>query len=190
MTTENPHLHMPDAPGQEPWTAAERLYRQEALHMELEPPAGLEEQVFGALGQPVRVSPKKTSWRVGGAAVVAAVALTWWALPSDGGHVPSPATPMETADVPAVIESETFVPSEMPVDVRELESAPPKKVANDHEVSAQGAGHVSALEALDALDASEVPAVDDLNTDRGLSVKDRSPQQEVRKAKVEVHSEH
>ena len=46
------------------------------------------------------------------------------------------------------------------------------------------------MSTLEALDASEVPALDDLNTNRGLSVKDRAPQQEVRRAKVEVHSEH
>ena len=79
MTTENPHQHMPEAPGQEPWTSAERLYREEALRMELDPPAGLEAQVFSALGQPVSASPKKTSWWVGGVAVAAALALTWCA---------------------------------------------------------------------------------------------------------------
>ena len=62
MTTENPHQHMLEAPGQESWTAAERLYREEALRMELDPPAGLEAQVFSALDQPVSTSSKKTSW--------------------------------------------------------------------------------------------------------------------------------
>ena len=53
MTTDNPHQHMPEAPGDEPWTAAERLLRKEAFHMELDPPAGLEAQVFSALDQPM-----------------------------------------------------------------------------------------------------------------------------------------
>ena len=43
---------------------------------------------------------------------------------------------------------------------------------------------------MEALDVSELPAVDNPNENRGLSVKDQVPQQEVRKAKVEVHSEH
>ena len=43
--------------------------------MELDPPAGLESQVFSALDQPVSVSSKKSSWWGGGVAVVAAVAL-------------------------------------------------------------------------------------------------------------------
>ena len=186
MTTENPHQHMPEAPGQEPWTAAERLYREEALRMELDPPAGLEAQVFSALDQPVRAS-KKTSWWVGGVAVAAAVALTWWAMPSDAGHVASPTPHMDTAEVPAASEPEASQPSEAPHDVQELVAAPSAKASNDREEPVQGEDRVSTLE---ALEASEVPAGDDLNTNRGLSVKDRSPQQEVRKANVEVHFEH
>lgn len=187
MTTENPHQHMPEAPGQEPWTSAERLYREEALRMELDPPAGLEAQVFSALDQPVSVSPKKTSWWVGGAAVVVAVALTWWAMPSDAGHVVSPTPHLDTAEVSAAFEQEASQPSEAPHDVQELVVATSAKVSNDREESEQAEDRVSTLE---ALEASEVPAVDDFNTNRELSVKDRSPQQEVRKAKVEVHSEH
>ena len=187
MTTENPHQHMPEAPGQEPWTSAERLYREEALRMELDPPAGLEAQVFSALDQPVSVSPKKTSWWVGGAAVVAAGALTWWAMTSDAGHVTSPAPHMGAEAAPATTEPEMSEPSETPLDVQKLEAAPAAKVSDDQDEPVQPEDHVSTLE---ALDASEVPAVDDLNTNRGLSVKDRAPQQEVRRAKVEVHSEH
>ena len=187
MTIENPHQHMPEAPGQEPWTSAERLYREEALRVELDPPAGLEAQVFSALDQPVSVSPKKTSWWVGGAAVVAAVALTWWAMPSDAGHVASPAPHMGAEAIPATTAPETSEPSETPLDVQKLEAAPAAKVSNDQDEPVQPEDHVSTLE---ALDASEVPAVDDLNTNRGLSVKDRAPRQEVRRAKVEVHSEH
>lgn len=187
MTTENPHQHMPEAPGQEPWTSAERLYSEAALRMELDPPAGLEAQVFSALDQPVSVSPKKASWWVGGAAVVAAVALTWWAMPSDAGHVASPAPHMGAEAIPATTEPEVSEPSEAPLDVQKLEAASAAKVSNDQDEPVQAGDHVSTLE---ALDASEVPAVDDLNTNRGLSVKDRAPQQEVRRAKVEVHSEH
>ena len=187
MTTENPHQHMPEAPGQEPWTSAERLYREETLRVELDPPAGLEAQVFSALDQPVSVSPKKTSWWVGGAAVVAAGALTWWAMTSDAGHVTSPAPHMGAEAAPATTEPEMSEPSETPLDVQKLEAAPAAKVSDDQDEPVQPEDHVSTLE---ALDASEVPAVDDLNTNRGLSVKDRAPQQEVRRAKVEVHSEH
>ena len=160
--------------------------------MELDPPAGLEAQVFSALDQPVSVSPKKTSWWVGGAAVVAAVALTWWAMPSDAGHVTSPA-PHVGADhvgaeaVPATTEPEMSEPSEIPLDVQKLEAAPVAKVSNDQQEPVQAEDHVSNLEALDAF---EVPTMNDLSTNRGLSVKDRAPQQEVRRAKVEVHSEH
>ena len=187
MTTENPHQHMPEAPGQEPWTAAEHLYREESLRMELDPPAGLEAQVFSALDQPVSALPKKTSWWFGGMAVAAAVAMTWWAMPSDPGHVASPAPHMDAVAVPAAFEPEASKPSEAPLEVQELVAAPSAKVSNDREEPLQAADHVSTLE---ALDASEVPAVDDLNTNRGLSVKDRAPRQEVRRAKVEVHSEH
>ena len=187
MTTENPHQHMPEAPGQEPWTSAERLYREEALRMELDPPAGLEAQVFSALDQPVSASPKKTSWWVGGVAVVAAVALTWWAMPSDAGHVASPAPHMGAEAIPATTEPEMSKPSETPLDVQKLEAAPIAKVSDDREEPVQSEDHVSTME---ALEASEVPAMDDFNTNRELSVKDQSPQQEVRKAKVEVHSEH
>ena len=187
MTTENPHQHMPEAPGQEPWTSAERLYREEALRMELDPPAGLEAQVFSALDQPVSVSRKKASWWVGGGAVVAAVALTWWAMPSDAGHVASPAPHMGAEAIPATTEPEMSKPSETPLDVQMLEAAPVAKVSNDREEPVQAEDRVSTME---ALEASEVPAMDDFNTNRELSVKDRSPQQEVRKAKVEVHSEH
>ena len=187
MTTENPHQHMPEAPGQEPWTSAERLYREEALRMELDPPAGLEAQVLSALDQPVSASPKKTSWWVGGVAVVAAVALTWWAMPSDAGHVASPAPHMGAEAIPATTELEMSEPSETPLDVQKLESALVAKVSNDREEPVQAEDRVSTME---SLEASEVPAVDDFNTNRELSVKDRSPQQEVRKAKVEVHSEH
>ena len=155
--------------------------------MELDPPAGLEAQVFSALDQPVSVSPKKTSWWVGGAAVVAVVALTWWAMPSDAGHVASPAPHMGAEVIPATIEYEMSEPSETPLDVQKIEAAPAAKVSNDQDEPVQVEDHLSTLE---ALDASEVPAVDDLNTNRGLSVKDRTPQQEVRRAKVEVHSEH
>ena len=187
MTIENPHQHMPEAPGQEPWTSAERLYREEALRVELDPPAGLEAQVFSALDQPVSVSPKKTSRWVGGAAVVAAVALTWWAMPSDEGHVASPAPHMGAEAVPVTTEPEMSEPSETPLDVQKLEATPAAKVSDDQDEPEQAVDHVSTLE---VLDASEVPAVDDLNTNRGLSVKDRAPRQEVRRAKVEVHSEH
>ena len=189
MTTENPQQHMPEAPGQEPWTSAERLYREEALRMELAPPAGLEAQVFSALDQPVSVLPKKTSWWIGGMAVAAAVAvvMTWWAMPSDPGHVASPAPHIDAVSVPAAFEPEASKPSEAPLEVQELVAAPSAKVSNDREEPVQGEDRVSTLE---ALEASEVPAGDDLNTSRGLSVKDRSPQQEVRKAKVKVHSEH
>ena len=155
--------------------------------MELDPPAGLEAQVFGDLDQPVDVPPKKTSLWVGGAALVAAVALTWWSLPSDGGQVASPTPHLETADFPAAFEPGTSGPSETAIDVQKFDLAPPSKTSDDREEPRQAEDHVSTLE---ALDASEVPAVDDVNTNRGLSVKDRSPQQEVRKAKVEVHSEH
>ena len=187
MTTENPHQRMPEAPGQEPWTSAERLYREETLRMELDPPVGLEARVFSALDQPVSVSPKKTSRWVGGAAVVAAVALTWWAMPSDAGHVASPAPHMDITEVPAAFKPEASEPSETPLDVQKREAAPVEKVSNDREEPVQAKDRVSALE---TLEASEVPAMDDFNTNRELSVKDRSPQQEVRKAKVEVHSEH
>ena len=187
MTTENPHLHMPEAPGQEPWTDAERLYREEALHMELDPPAGLESQVFSALDQQVSASPKKTSWWVGGAAVVAAVALTWWAVPSDAVHVASPEPHIETAIVPDAFEEDASQPTETTPDVHELEPVPPAQAIGGQEVRAPAEERVSTLE---ALDASELPAVDDLSADRGLSVKDRAPQQEVRKAEVEVRSEH
>ena len=187
MTTENPQQHMPEAPGQEPWTAAEHLYREEALRMDLDPPAGLEAQVFSALDQPVSASPKKTSWWIGAMAVAAAVALTWWAMPSDAGHVAPPAPHMDAVAVPAAFEPEASKPSEAPLDVQKLVAAPSSKVSNDREEPVQAEDRVSTLE---ALEASEVPAGDDLNTSRGLSVKDRSPQQEVRKAKVEVHSEH
>jgi len=187
MTIENPHQHMPEAPGQEPWTAAERLYREEALRMDLDPPAGLEAQVFSALDQPVSASPKKISWWIGGMAVVAAVAMTWWAMPSDAGHVASPTPHMDTAEVPAAFEPEASKPSEALLDVQELVVAPSAKASSDREEPVQAEDRVSALE---TLEASEVPAGDDLNTNRGLSVKDRSPKQEVRRAKVEVHSEH
>ena len=187
MTTEYPHQHMPEAPGQEPWTAAERLYREEALRMELDPPAGLEARVFSALDQPVNASSKKTSWWIGGMAVAAAVALTWWAKPFDANHVTSPTPHMDAAEVPAAFEPEASKPSEAPLDVQERVVAPSAKAFNDREEPMQTEERVSALE---TLEASEVPAGDDLNTNRGLSVKDRSPQQEVRKAKVEVHSEH
>lgn len=187
MTTENPHQHMPEAPGQEPWTSAELLYREEALRMELDPPAGLEAEVFSALDQPVSVSPKKTSWWMGGAAVVAAVALTWWAMPSDAGHVASPAPHMGAEAIPATTEPEMSEPSEIPLDVQKLEAEPVAKVSNDQEEPVQAEDHVSTLEALEAF---EVPTVNDLSTNRGLSVKDRAPQQEVRRAKMEVHSEH
>ena len=155
--------------------------------MELEPPEGLEAQVFGALDQPVDVLPKKTSLWVGGAALVAAVALTWWSLPSDAGHVASPTPHMETSDVPAAFEPGMAEPSETALDVQGFDLAPSAKTSDYREEPVQAEVHVSTLE---ALDASEVPAVGDLNTNRGLSVKDRSPQQEVRKAKVEVRSEH
>lgn len=187
MPTDHPHLHLPEAPGHEPWTTAERLYRQEALRMELDPPSGLEAQVFSALDQPVSVSPKKTSWWVGGAAVVAAVALTWWAMPSNSGHVTSPTPHIEEADVPSAFEPDTPQPAEIFRDVQEFESVPSAKVSNDQKEPVQTEGHVATLP---SLDASEVPAVDDFNTPRGLSVKDRAPRQEVRKATVEVHSEH
>jgi len=155
--------------------------------MELDPPAGLEAQVLSALDQPVSASPKKTSWWVGGVAVVAAVALTWWAMPSDAGHVASPAPHMGAEAIPATTEPEMSKPSETPLDVQKLEAAPIAKVSDDREEPVQSEDHVSTME---ALEASEVPAMDDFNTNRELSVKDRSPQQEVRKAKVEVHSEH
>ena len=187
MTTENPHLHMPEAPGHEPWTNAERLYREEALHMELDPPAGLESQVFSALDQPVPVASKKTSWWVGGAAVVAALALTWWAMPSDASHVASPEPHIETAVVPDAFEEDASQPTEMAPDVNELEPVPPAQALGGQDVPYRAEERVSTLE---ALDASELPAVDDLSADRGLSVKDRVPQQEVRKAEVEVRSEH
>lgn len=187
MTTENPHLHMPEAPSQEPWTAAECLYREEALHMEVDPPAGLESQVFSALDQPVPASSKKMSWWVGGSAVVAAVGLTWWAMPSDSSNLDSPKPHVETADAPAASEQEASQPTETPLDIKALESAPPAEALGGQGVLERTEDHVSTLE---ALDASELPAVDDLSADRGLSVKDRAPQQEVRKAKVEVHSEH
>lgn len=187
MTTENPHLHMPEAPGQQPWTDAERLYREEALHMELDPPAGLESQVFSALDQPVPVASKKTSWWGGGAAVVAAVALTWWAMPSDAVHVASPEPHIETAVVPDAFEEDASQPTETALDVHELEPVPPAQAVGGQEVRAPAGERVSTLE---ALDASELPAVDDLSVDRGLSVKDRTPQQEVRRAEVEVRSEH
>ena len=187
MTTENPHLHMPEAPGQEPWTDAERLYREEALHMDLDPPAGLESRVFSTLGQQDSASPKKTSWWVGGAAVVAAVAWTWWAMPSDAVHVASPEPHIETAVVPVAFEEDASQSTETALDVHELEPVPPAQVLGGQDVPNRAEERVSTLE---ALDASELPAVDDLSADRGLSVKDRAPQQEVRKAEVEVHSEH
>ena len=187
MTTENPQLHMPEAPGHEPWTDAERLYREEALHMELDPPAGLESQVFSALDQPVPVASKKTSWWVGGAAVVVAVALTWWTKPSEAVHVASPEPHIETAVVPDAFKEDASQPTETALDVHELEPVPPEQATGGQEVPNRAEDHVSTLE---ALDASELPAVDDLSADRGLSVKDRAPQQEVRKAEVEVHSEH
>ena len=187
MTTENPQLHMPEAPGQEPWTDAERLYREEALHMELDPPAGLESRVFSALDQQVSASPKKTSWWVGGAAVVAAVALTWWAMPSDAVQVASPEPHIETAVVPDAFEEDASQLTETALDVHELEPVPPAQAVGGQEVPNRAEDHVSTLE---ALGASELPALDDLSADRGLSVKDRAPQQEVRRAEVEVHSEH
>ena len=48
--------------------------------MELDPPAGLEAQVFSALDQPVSVSPMKTSWWIGGMAVAAAVIVAVTAI--------------------------------------------------------------------------------------------------------------
>ena len=187
MTTENPQLHMPEAPGQEPWTDAERLYREEALHMELDPPAGLESRVFSALDQQVSSSPKKMSWWVGGAAVVAAVALTWWAMPSDASHVASPEPHIETAVVPDAFEEDESQPTETAPDVHELEPVPPAQAVGGQEVPAPAEERVSTLE---SLGATELPAPDDLSTDRGLSVKGRAPHQEVRKAEVEVRSEH
>ena len=120
-------------------------------------------------------------------AVAAAVAMTWWAMQSDAGHVAPPAPHMDAVAVPAAFEPEASKPSEAPLDVQEFVVAPSAKAFNDREEPVQAEDRVSALE---TLEASEVPAGDDLNTNRGLSVKDRSPQQEVRKAKVEVHSEH
>ena len=155
--------------------------------MELDPPAGLEPQVFSALDQPVSASPKKTSWWIGGMAVAAAVALTWWAKPFDANHVASPAPHMDSVAVPVAFEPEASKPFEAPLDAQELVVATSAKVSNDRDEPVQAEDRVSTLE---ALEASEVPAGDDLNTNRGLSVKDRSPQQEVRKAKVEVHSKH
>ena len=89
--------------------------------------------------------------------------------------------------IPATTEPEMSKPSETPLDVQKREAAPAAKVSDDQGELVQAGDHVSTLE---ALDASEVPAVDDLNTNRGLSVKDRAPRQEVRRAKVEVRSEH
>ena len=155
--------------------------------MELEPPAGLEAQVFSALDQPVSASPKKTSWWIGGMAVAAAVAWTWWAMPSDAVQVASPEPHIETAVVPDAFEEDASQPTETALDVHELEPVPPAQAVGGQEVHAPAGERVSTLE---ALDASELPAVDDLSADRGLSVKDRGPQQEVRKAEVEVHSEH
>ena len=187
MTTENLDLHMPEAPNQEPWTASERLYREEALRMELDPPAGLESQVFSALDQPVSVSSKKSSWWGGGAAVVVAVVLMWWAMSFDEGHVASPKPDIETVDVPAAFEKEASQPTERVLDGQELEPTPSVEVLDGHEVSRRANDDVVTLE---VLDAAELPSVDDLSADRGLSVKNRAPQQEVKKAKVEVHSEH
>ena len=94
---------------------------------------------------------------------------------------------MDAVSIPAAFEPEASEPSEPPLDRAGSSRPPSAKVSNDREEPVQGGDHVSTLE---ALDASEVPAGDDLNTNRGLSVKDRAPQQEVRKAKVKVHSEH
>jgi hypothetical protein len=55
------------------------------------------------------------------------------------------------------------------------------------EVKEREQAHVSNME---VLDASELPSVDDLNAARELSVIGQAPKQEVRKAKVEVHSKH
>ena len=187
MTTDNPHQHMPEAPGDEPWTAAERLLRKEAFHMELDPPAGLEAQVFSALDQPMPVSSNKTSLWLGGVAMVVAVALAWWTMPSDASHVPALAPDMETPVVPGVVEPEAAQPVLTPLD---SEGLVPVSSAYSHGNQAppmQKEGQVSTME---ALDVSELPAVDNPNENRGLSVKDQVPQEEVRKAKVEVHSEH
>ena len=155
--------------------------------MELDPPAGLESQVFSTLDQSVPVASKKTSWWVGVAAVVAAVALAWWAMPSDAVHVASPEPHIETAVVPDAFEEDASRPTQTALDVHELEPVPPAQAVGGQEVRAPAVERVSTLE---ALDASELPAVDDLSADRGLSVKDRVPQHEVRKAEVEVRSEH
>ena len=187
MTTNKQHMHMSEAPDQEPWTKAERLYREEALHMELDPPAGLEPQVFSALDQPVHVSSKKMSWWAGGAALAAAVALAWWTMPSDAVHVPSATPHIETTDVPAAFELEESQPAVTQTDLEEFTPAPPALALGDVNFPMRAQGHVSTME---ALDASELPAVDDLSADRGLSVTDRDPQQEVIKAKLEVNSEH
>jgi hypothetical protein len=187
MTTDNSHQHMPEAPGHEPWTAAERLLRKEALHLELDPPAGLEAQVFSALDQPMPVSSNKTSLWLGGAAVVVAVALAWWTMPSDASHVPAPAPDMETPVVPGVVEPEAAQTVVTPLDLEGLATVSSAEAHGNQALPVEKEGQVSTME---ALDVSELPAIDNPNENRGLSVKDQVPQHEVRKAKVEVRSEH
>ena len=187
MTTDNSHQHMPEAPGHEPWTAAERLLRKEALHMELDPPAGLEAKVFSALDRPMPVSPNKTSLWVGGAAVVVAVALAWWTNPSDAGHVQSRVPDIESPVVPGVVEPEASQPVVTPLDLDELAPVSSAEALGNQAPPVKKEVQVPTIK---ALDVSELPAVDNPNENRGLSVKGHVPQQEVRKAKVEVHSEH
>ena len=187
MPIENPHLHMPEAPGHEPWSKAERLFREEAHHMEIDPPAGLEADVFGALDQPEQVASTKKSWWAAGAAVVAALALAWLWTPSGAEYAPVVTPRIQTTDVPESSEVQESEPELMQRDLDEAPYEQPAAGLDVREAWEQEQVHVSSME---VLDASELPSVDDLNAARELSVIDQAPKQEVRKAKVEVHSEH
>ena len=187
MPIEKSNLHMPEAPGQEPWTKAERLFREEALRMELDPPAGLEAHVFGALDQLEQVTSTKKSWWTGGAAVVAALALAWLWMPSGVEYVPEVTPRIQATDMTEASDVEESTPVLMQRNLDEALSDQPAADLDVREVKERKQAHVSNME---VLDASELPSVDDLNAARELSVIGQAPKQEVRKAKVEVHSKH
>ena len=91
----------------------------------------------------------------------------------------------EDQDVGLVTEESE--PELMQRDLDEALYEQPAAGLDVREAGEQEQAHVSSME---VLDASELPSVDDLNAARELSVIDQAPKQEVRKAKVEVHSEH